>query len=496
MIMALSLAVALPASAAPLKVFIPEFKVTGAANRDELKGGLQGLLATRLSGESIVIADTEASADLSVVGAYIAFGKVFSLDANLKDRTGKIIGRAFEQGDSSDDIIPAVTRLAQKVSAQLTKAEPSPASAQPAVQKPATIPAPPALPAQVERPAPQAAAQPASDIIRPEAISRAGESGMIGQRLDGAMVALAVGKSLANGERELFMALEREIRLYRQGKGLTLLASEKGFSADDKIIGIEAADLDGDGTLELYVTRLKGEELASQVWVVENGKFKLLADGLPYFFRTLEWNGSPRLYAQQMGRDEDFFNGVSEVVRKGSGFELKNPVKLPRFGTIYNVNFMTDKEGRRLVVMLHLDGYLTVSDDKGEELWRSNDRFGGSEAYFSREDQQNVRVTGELYRKIFLEQRIVVTKGGDIIVPKNDGFWVVGNSRSFSKNSVYSFSWNGAALEERWHTKLSQNYLADYAYDESLKELVLLEVVKKPGMVEKGASAISIKRVE
>ncbi len=496
MIMALSLAVALPASAAPLKVFIPEFKVTGAANRDELKGGLQGLLATRLSGESIVIADTEAAADLSVVGAYIAFGKVFSLDANLKDRTGKVVGRAFEQGDSSDDIIPAVTRLAQKVSAELAKVQPSPPSVPPTAQKPTPALSTPALPAPVERPAPQTSAQPASDIIRPEAITRAGESGMIGQRLDGAMVALAAGKSLPNGERELFMALEREIRLYRQGKGLTLLAAEAGYSADDKIIGIETADLDGDGSLELYVTRLKGEELASQVWAVENGKFRLLTDGLPYFFRTLEWNGGARLYAQQMGRDEDFFNGISEVARKGNGFELKNPVKLPRFGTIYNVNFITDKEGRRLVVMLHLDGYLTVSDEKGEELWRSNDRFGGSEAYFSREDQQNVRVTGELQRKIFLEQRVVVTKSGDVIVPKNDGFWVVGNSRSFSKNSVYSFTWNGAALEERWHTKQSQNYLADYAYDEARKELILLEVVKKPGMIEKGASAISIKKVE
>jgi hypothetical protein len=61
---------------------------------------------------------------------------------------------------------------------------------------------------------------------------------------------------------------------------------------------------------------------------------------------------------------------------------------------------------------------------------------------------------------------------------------------------VYSFAWNGAALEERWHTKPSQNYLADYAYDEARKELVLLEVVKKPGMFEQGASAISIKKVE
>jgi hypothetical protein len=89
-----------------------------------------------------------------------------------------------------------------------------------------------------------------------------------------------------------------------------------------------------------------------------------------------------------------------------------------------------------------------------------------------------------------------VTRDGDIVVPKNDGFWVVGNSRSFTKNSVYDFVWNGAVLEERWHTKPSQNYLADYFYDEARKELVVLEVIKKAGMIEKGASAISAKRIQ
>jgi len=51
-------------------------------------------------------------------------------------------------------------------------------------------------------------------------------------------------------------------------------------------------------------------------------------------------------------------------------------------------------------------------------------------------------------------------------------------------------------LDELWHTKQSQNYLADYSYDEGTKELVMLEVVKKAGLLDKGASALLIKRVE
>ncbi|TWJ17560.1 FG-GAP repeat domain-containing protein [Geobacter argillaceus] len=495
--MALTLALSVPAPAAPIKVFLPEFRVTGAANRDELKASLPSLLASRLSTESASIADSSSGADLTITGTYIAFGKVFSLDAQLKDNAGKVIGRAFEQGDSTDDIIPAVTRLAQKLNAELAKAvtpQGQPQTALTRASVPTGNPQVIATPALV---APQTPPQQAGDIVRPQHIAQAGESGMIGQRLDGAMVGLAIGKSLPSGERELYLALEQELRLYRQGDKLTLIANEKGFKANEKIIGIDTADLDGDGIPELYVTLMRGDELASQVWITENGTFKLIARDLPYFFRALPGtDGKSKLYGQQTGRDTDFFGDVSEVVKTGSGYELKNPLKLPRSATIYSFGRIVEKDGTVRTVTINKDGYLTVYAANGEELWRSNDRLGGSETYFLREDPQNVRVTGEQFRKIFVEQRILTTRNNDIIVPKNEGFWVIGNSRSFSKSSVYNFAWNGAAMEERWHTKQSQNYLADYAYDDTRKELVLLEVVKRPGMIEKGASAISIKKVE
>lgn len=488
--------------AGQFKVFVPEFKVTGAANKDELKTTLPSLLASRLSTESTILVESPTAADLTVACTYIAFGKVFSLDALLKDSTGKVLGRAFEQGDSTDDIIPALSRLAQKLNAELAKAAPSvmaSTDAQLTRQTQAlTLPSvtlPQTAPSSVNV-APHITPQPAGDIIRPQNVTRAGESGMIGQRLDGAMVGLAIVKSLATSERELILALNNEIRLYRQGEKLTLLAAEKGFRANEKIIGIDTADLDGDGTVELYVTMLRGFELASQVWSVRKGALIQVARDLPYFFRALQGpDGKQRLYGQEMGRDNDYMDEIAEVIKTQSGYTLKNPLKLPRSATIFNFNRIREKDGTTRSLAINADGYLIVCAESGEELWRSNDRLGGSETYFSREEQ-NVRATGELQRKIFIEQRILVTPDNNVIVPKNDGFWVIGNSRSFSKNSVYSFTWNGAAMEERWHTKPSQNYLADYAYDDSRKELVMLEVVKKAGMVENGASAITIKKVE
>jgi hypothetical protein len=61
---------------------------------------------------------------------------------------------------------------------------------------------------------------------------------------------------------------------------------------------------------------------------------------------------------------------------------------------------------------------------------------------------------------------------------------------------LFSFAWNGASLDEKWHTRQSQNYLADYAYNEDTNELFLMEVVKKEGLFDKGASAVSSIKVE
>lgn len=480
--------------AAPLKVHLAEFKVTGAPNRDELRVSLQALLASRLEGGDLQIVEAAEGADLEVVGTYIVFGKVFSLDGRVSTPSGKVVARAFEQGESADDIIPAVGRMAKKLSGEIARINLELSNAAAAAPVKGAEPVRPAAPPELIR---AQAKAPEGDIVRVERAQKGAGSGMISQRLDGVMIGIARVGMPGKEEREVVVATRNELRLYLQGRELKLLETEKGFDETEKIISIDSADLDGDGIVEIYVSCFRGEELSSRVYLLESGKFRKIAADLPYFFRAADVRGgAKKLLAQQMGREEDYYGDLYEVAKKGDSFTIVNPLKLPRFANIHNTNMISHKDGGFLFVVLHPDGYLLVYDQKGENLWRGSDKFGGSETFFSRDDSQNMRVTGSQYRKRFIEQRLTVTKSGEIIVPKNEGFFVLGDSRSFTKSSLYSFAWNGAALDELWHTRLSQNYLSDYAYDAERKELVLLEVVKKEGVSEKGASAIGIKKIE
>jgi hypothetical protein len=58
--------------------------------------------------------------------------------------------------------------------------------------------------------------------------------------------------------------------------------------------------------------------------------------------------------------------------------------------------------------------------------------------------------------------------------------------------------WNGAALEEVWRTKDTQNYMPDFWFDEAKSELLLLQLTQREDVLSrnKGASALQIKKVE
>lgn len=469
---------AIPAFAAPLRVFVAEMNSAGGQNKDDMKLMLQTLLASRMNGDGIVAVGSASEADVLVTGTYVTIGKIFSLDALAKTSAGKTLTRAFVQGEGLDDLIPAVGKLADKLSAELVKVYPA-------------VPASPGIIKNTQQPPPA----PAGEYIKPREMEPGAPAGWISKRLTGAANLMATGLNLPDGSREIFLAEEQRFSYYRQGSDMKMVAEAELKSAD-KIISLDTV-AGNDGALDIYLTIVSSGELVSQVWQVAGDKLKLVAKDLPYYFRSASIAGGPKkLYAQAMGRVDDFYGDVSEVIRTGAVITLKNPLKLPRFGTIYNFNLFRDLEGKLYTVIINPDGYLVVYDQQLKELWRSNDKFGGSELYFQKDDSANMRVTSDRYRWIFMNQRIQVTSKGELLIGKNEGFWVLGNARSYKNGAVYCLAWNGASLDERWRTRETKNYMPDYLYEEARNELLILQTVQRPGIDSRGASSLSIKKVE
>ncbi len=412
-------------------------------------------------------------------------GKVFSIDAIAKTPSGKTLGRAFVQGDHQDELIPAVGKLADKLTAELLKFT-APASA---ASAPAAVIAPRSEIIRPEAPVRQAAS---GEIIRPKDFEQGAAGGWVSKRLNGVINLLATGATRPDGSREVFLAEGQRISCYLQGTEMKPVA-EVELGITEKIVSIDTLGPD------LYVTVVRSDELSSQVWQLQGGRLVQVAKSLPWFFRSFSLAGGPKkLYAQAMGRDADFFGDVFEASRSGEAITTRNPIRMPRYGSIYSFNQFKAADGALLTVVINPDNYLVVYDQQQKELWRSNDKFGGSELSFQKEDQENIRTTGSKYRLVFLNQKIQVTAKNDVLVGKNDGFWVLGDARSYKKGAVYSLAWNGSSLEEKWRTKDTQNYMPDYWFDEARNELLMLQVVQRPAVFggDRGASTLSIKKVE
>lgn len=456
---------------APVPTHVAEFSVSGAAKPDEVRSIIQTLLLSRLAGDRIATQATPKGAEITVSGSYLLSGSVFSLDAAATNNSGTVITRAFTQGKSSDELIPAIGSLAKSLSDGINK------------NLAAVVP--PALPVAAETPALL------TEIIK--APHKAPITGQSVYKMDGALNSLAVGRTLPGGERELFVTGPHTLRYYRQGTELKLQA-EIPYKVYEKVLAVDSADLDNDTIPEIYVTVMNGEVLASQVWAVDGTGIKLIAGPLPYYFRAVTGaDGTKKMYAQLVSDKVDFYGDVAELVKAGEKYVLKNPLKLPTQGYIYNFNTLAGFKGESNTVITDRSGYLKVFTPAGDDIWKSSDEYGGSETFFQRSDL----TSSSNYRQVFLDKRMIVKANGELLVPKNSESWFMKNKHSYSKSSLYCFAWDGANLEEKWHTKQSDYYLADFAYDDSSRELLMLEVVaKEEGLFDKGASRLVIRKVD
>lgn len=496
--------VALPSGvfAAALKTHVTEFNVVGVHNRDEMKATLQGMLASRLNPDQAQLVENPGQAELVITGSYAQFGKMFSIDLLLKQKAVDSVTKVFEQGEGEGDIIPAINRLARKIEPALAKmifsAVPSAPAPTVAVPLPVTPPAVLATPAPpVIRPVP--AVPPASTtgfVVKSEIPAVAADGSWSSEPLTGIYTGMALGRTFPGGGQEIFICDEHTVRSYLKGTELKLLA-EIAIPMPARILGIDSADLDGDKVPELYVSIIDREKPSSRVYAADGVRLEKIAADLPWFFRGIgNAYGNRSIYGQELGTKGEFYGNPALIRKIGNRFEAGNQVTLPRNANLFTFGLIKNTAGKNLVTAINEDGYLTVNDMNGEEIWKSTEKYGGSEANFKRKDYSRIGSTGDQYRWTFLEQRIVTLSDGMVLLPRNEGMFTLGNSRSYDRHTLYALRWSGSVFKEAWRTRIEPGYLADFAYDPATRSVVMLEVVQKAGLTGKGKSVLSVNRVE
>lgn len=317
--------------------------------------------------------------------------------------------------------------------------------------------------------------------------------------------AMAVGELTGDGTMKLAISDGQGVFIYDLEKsGLKQIASYPG-TATDNIIALDAADINGNGVAEIFVTNFTAAGLHSYVLEYRDGKMVKIWDEVPMYFRVLGGIGSkPRLYAQPGSKDNAVDGPVRQYSWAGGRYVPGEVVPLPKqFSAIYGFA-LADLEGNGLpevVILDHMD-YLRVFDRGGSEIYRSSDHFGGSEVLIeydpdrkgenprSGTDPKRFVVQGRMYFEDIL---------GDgkkqLVLPRNTpSTGYAFQTRLYDKGKISGLTWDGLGMQPVWETRDLPGYIADYALvdPEGTGDRKLVVLVVQTGMFGMGKSRSSI----
>jgi hypothetical protein len=286
--------------------------------------------------------------------------------------------------------------------------------------------------------------------------------------------AIAVGELTGDGTMKLAISDGQGVYIYDLEKtGIKQIWSHAGATTDN-ILALDVADINQNGVAEIFVTNYSNFGLRSYVLEYQGGKFVKVWDGVPLHFRVVEGvNNAPVLYAQAAGNDRPFDGPVRQYVWQGKQYVPREALPLPKpFNLIYG--FATadlDNDGApEFLILDHLD-YLRVYDRAGGEIYRSSERFGGSELVVEYDplragsnprsgiEQQRVMLQGRMYY-----QDILGDGKKQLVVPRNTpSTGYIFRTRLYDRGKILGLSWDGIGMQVAWETRELPGYIADFS---------------------------------
>jgi hypothetical protein len=308
--------------------------------------------------------------------------------------------------------------------------------------------------------------------LNPPSINRQGEI-VLGPEFSTAMVGMAVADFLGTGGKQAAVASGQKIWLYAiEGRSFRKLwesEEQPGYN----ILGLDAADLNGNGRPELFVTNYSVERrVPSFVLEWEGNEFKQVWQGYDQFFRSVqvESSGKVEVYGQGAGEKSLFYGPVRRVRWDGKSYvPTGSPMDLPQKASLYGFLLADiDGDGSREYVILDQNDYLRVYDLQGRQKYTANDRFGGSEVVINFLPP-HVPTRNQEPEPISFQGRLFVQETGDarrelvVYASTPSTGYLMPRSRYYDRGKIYGLRWNGLSLQQAWETIEFPGHIADFA---------------------------------
>lgn len=510
----------------PVSIAITPFTLNAPDDMGYLQSGIQDMLESRLSQDENVtvisdektalalegvaepIDETEAreigqrlSADFVLIGSLTVFGSSTSLDARLVDVTGaQPTTTFFEQSQKIDELVPKINTVAADINAKIIGSAAAVTTA--AVAAPTkTAPGDDAR----EHPEKMTEEMADSQTSAPDVtatMSAAGPSNEFwrSRRLKILMNGIALGDVDGDGKIETVIITPDSVIVYRNENNSMFKTNEFKIGGFKILIGVDVADINGNGNAEIFVTAQNTQKnrIYSDVFEYNGKAFSCIVKSSPWKFRVVEDpQGKPVLFGQKHVEKKPFSGAVFELRWEAGEYQPGDNVA-PGLG--YNLMGFAygdaTNTGENSVVAYDEWDKMMLIAATGEELWRHSQKTGGSSLNVS-----TGPIAPDEEGKEFLPMRILINDTdqdgqNEVIAAKNydSAKGALVNFRHYTDAEIYAFAWDGVGLSPQWNTKKISGFMRDFAigdYDnDGRDELVVAHILKEGRLV--GATPRSV----
>ncbi|WP_419660754.1 hypothetical protein Dvar_11600 [Desulfosarcina variabilis str. Montpellier] len=537
-----------PALAAPTRVAIIPFEMHAEKDLTFLQEGIMDMLSSRiayrdqvqviskpetrsalasveegLEGENRALqVGGKLKADYVLFGSITMFGESVSIDAKMMDVSGQqSLLPFFAQTRGMGDVIPQINQFAANINETVfgrsapqraTVAAPSVKSAPSTPVQPAPVVDPRmhpekllqskgarATPTQTTvQPAaePQQPPNPAFKAATPAASTNDSTPTYWKSRSFKALInGLAIADVDNDGRQETVIASDKSLSIYRLEKGRLIKVAETAETRTSFYVGVDAADINGNGTPEIYVSSLGAKKANVDSFVMEfdGTDYKTIHGRTNWFYRVAKTvDRGIILMGQRMRSAEDsiFYNPIQEMRWQGNDLVPAVQMLKGNKANLIGANYGDVTEsGQSMMIAYSESDHLRIYNATGDQIWEDSERTGGNMAYFSLP-----KVEPGHDNKQFFPLRVQIAdtdRNGkpEVLVAfhKELARNMLKNFRKFSKAVIECKEWNGLSLESKWKTQEFDGRASDFVLgdvdNDGMDELVVAVIAKEGSMI-------------
>ncbi len=526
--------------ASPYRVAILPFKINAEKDLSFMKEGIRDMLASRLSWQDnvTVIDKTETlsalegaegfsgdslaflvggklQADYVLSGSLTVFGESVSIDARMLDISGKQEPLAFHnQTRGMGEVIPKINQFATDINEIMfgRVVKRAPVAVMPSGTGSLAQPAPTAEPVIdihahpekllaggiVEEQSPPVASQsvatPNTSFIATGSISQKQRpSFWKSQNFKQMITGIDIGDVDNDGQLETVVVTRKTVAIYRFRNNRFVKVAQIAKHKTLQNIGVDVADINENGTPEIFVSSLNATRTGASSFVLEfNGKdFSTIIKGSPWFYRVSQNRvQGPILLGQYQKIGTDIFNApIYEMIWEGSSYQKNNRIiKGSRANVIGTFYGDITNDGENHVLAYSRSDNLHIFHKGGGKLWKGGDRFGGNMMSIAL-DKTEPGVENIQYFPMRIRTADINRDGkAEVIVVKNHEMTKskMKNFRLFKKAHIESLSWDGLGLSSNWKTKIISGRISDYVigdFDNDGADELVASIVMQEGSV-------------